>query len=86
MIRLSTPGDVLNQAIAAAQKGPNGMPDATLGHLRSIREHLRQRGMLNIAMAASSVEALFDEASARIFEAEEKERRHAESFESHKPL
>lgn len=86
MINLHTPREVLNTAIVAAQRKAQNAPAEGVGHLQAIRARLHERGMLDIAMAASSVEALFDEVSDEIARKEEAERRHVESFESHKPL
>ena len=80
MIRLTTP------ALALADMARGNDTPEQVQFLRDVREHLRERKMLDIAMSPTSIGDLMKEAGEKIIEAREAEERHVASFESHKPL
>lgn len=63
MMGLVTPRGVLNEAIRAAKANPKDTPEGGLTMLYAVRARLLERGLLDMAMTSSSVEALLDEAT-----------------------
>lgn len=70
MMGLVTPRGVINEAIRAAKADPKNTPEGGLSIIYGVRMRLLERGLLDMAMTSSSVEALLDEVTDQILKPE----------------
>lgn len=85
MIGLHTPREVLFEMLRAVPDAGD-IPEGGIGLLKGVRLKLIERGLIDMPMTASAVEALIDETLEALIEADEATRKHVASFESHRPL
>lgn len=70
MMGLVTPRGALSEAIKAAKADPASVPEGGLTTLYAVRLRILERGLLDMAMTSSSVEALLDEVTDQVLKPE----------------
>ena len=81
MATLHTPREVLQAAYMAASK-PDAPPEG-MGLLKQIVHRVAQRGLMDVWMSQSSIDALMEEEADRYLAEQAAELKHVQSFESH---